>query len=186
MNRSLWLADDDGTITAYQLQRGPSVTGPWTTIATVVNDKTGPQYLSGTSQFFFDDAAGLDTDYYQVRAVAGVEASPYSARRQADPPLEPRCRVWGRLLNLDSTPIEPPDGVEIIFTIKSTQRTKSGQIVGAIGVGEEQLAVFADADGDWEADLLQGAEVVIDIPAANLTKTFVVPATDEAEFTTLI
>jgi len=185
--RVLWLANDDGLTTQYQIWKSVDGIAPYVFIAFVPHNKTDfAIYLPATDQFFFDDLFGLDTDYYKVCATDGLNTSPFTEARQPDPPLPPRCKIHGKILNLDGTPIEGANGIEVLFHVKLSEKDKSGQFVGRLGVNENEVAVMADQDGDWEADLMQGAEVVIDIPAANLVKTFVVPADDTAELTDLI
>jgi hypothetical protein len=182
--RALWTANDDGLTTAYQLWKSPDNIAPFVLVTTIVHNKADLSvYLPETNQFFFDDVGGLDTDYYKVRATDGVNFSPFSAARRPDPVRPPTCIVYGKLLDLDGVPME---GVEILFHVVTTEKFKSGQFVGNTEVNAAETPAFADADGDWEIELMQGADVQINIPASNLVKRFIVPATDTAALVTLI
>lgn len=181
--RALWTANDDGT-TAYQVWKSPDGILPFVLLTTIVHNKANMLvYLPGTNQFFYDDPAGLDTEYYKIRATDGVNFSPFTAARQPDPVRQPVCLIYGKLLDLDGTPME---GIEVLFHVVTTERDKSGQFVGPIEVNALETPAFTDVDGDWEVEVMQGADVQINIPATNLVKVFTVPAADTAELTTLL
>lgn len=181
--RVLWLANDDGLTTLYEVWSAPASTGPFALIATIPHNLVGPNYLPDTNQFFYDDGAGTATTWYRVRASDGVTPSDYTAPRQPEPQPQPACLVHGRILGGDGVPIE---GLQVHAHVVLTEKYKEGQFVGPLGVDSTDVDAFTDVDGDWELPLLQGAEVEITIPPTNLVKKFTVPAAAAAELVDLI
>ena len=68
MNTVYWSPSTDANIQDYLLARGPSSTGPWTPIATVVHNLAGASYNAAAGKFFYVDNAGVGTDWYRLNA----------------------------------------------------------------------------------------------------------------------
>lgn len=182
--RVLWTANDDEVTTAYEVESGPAEAGPFTLIATIPHNKANlAVYLPATDQFFFDDLVGTPATFYRVRATDGAAFSAYTLVRQPEPDPSPICLVHGRILGADA---RPAVGLQVHANIVLSEKDKSGQFLGELGVSSTDIDAFTDADGDWELALLQGAEVEITIPPTNLVKVFTVPAAATAELTDLI
>lgn len=93
------------------------------------------------------------------------------------------CTVTGTITKLDESPLAN----ELVkATIKSTQQDQSGQVAGAKGVSSVAIEAYTQDDGSFGIDLLQGAVVLLEIPAINLRKEIIVPASTTIDFTTLI
>lgn len=68
-----WLASPEADVASYIVERSVSVLGPWTELATVVNDKTGPAYDPATGLFGAPDPDGNELTWYRLRAVDTAE-----------------------------------------------------------------------------------------------------------------
>lgn len=95
----------------------------------------------------------------------------------------PICTVTGTLTKLDETPIS---GQQVYATIKSTEQDQGGQTAGATGVSSDTIEAFTGDDGVFAVDVLQGAIVLLEIPAINLRKEIEIPAEATIDFTALI
>ena len=93
------------------------------------------------------------------------------------------CTVQGTIKKLDDT---PSVGQQVIATIVSTEDDQGGQVAGDVGVTDEPIEAFTDENGEFTIDLIQGARVVLSIPAINLRKEVVVPNEDTAYLVDLI
>ena len=93
------------------------------------------------------------------------------------------CTLTGTIVKADSSPMS---GQQILAVIKSTQVDQGGQVVDSVGVSSTPIEAFTKDDGSFSIDLLQGATVVLEIPAINLRKEVLIPALTTADFTALV
>lgn len=92
------------------------------------------------------------------------------------------CVVSGTICNVDGT---AGDGVEVRARIEQAD-DDGGQLVGGAGVASSWCSAFTDSAGAFSIDLIQGARVLIEVPAINLRKTILVPNTTSANLSDLI
>lgn len=73
-----WLPSAEGDVATYVLERAPSVLGPWTQLATIVNDATGPFYEASSGLFAYPDPDGTEFLWYRLKAIdtAGLISDP--------------------------------------------------------------------------------------------------------------
>ena len=98
------------------------------------------------------------------------------------PPLV--CTISCSLCALDGTPV--PSGTQVSATVKSTQADQGGQLAGGVGISSAPIEAFTDDAGLFSVQLVQGATVLIEIPAINLRKEILVPATATALLADLV
>lgn len=94
------------------------------------------------------------------------------------------CTVSGNLCALDGTPV--PAGTQVSATVKSTQADQGGQVASGAGISSAPIQAFTDDTGLFSIQLIQGSVALLEIPAINLRKEIVVPATSTALFADLI
>lgn len=66
--RIAWLPNTDGDVVSYSVERADNPGGTWSVLAVVPHNLTGPAYDPDVNQFFYIDAAGTVTQFYQVTA----------------------------------------------------------------------------------------------------------------------
>ena len=93
------------------------------------------------------------------------------------------CTVTGTICKADGSVLP---SAQVTGTIKSTQQDQGGQVADGVGVGSEEIEAFTGDDGAFAIDLIQGATIVLEIPAINLRKEILIPAETTVDFTTLI
>ena len=98
--------------------------------------------------------------------------------------MPPVCTVSGSLCALDGTPV--PAGTQISATVMSTQADQGGQLAGGVGVSSTFIEALTDDAGLFSIQLIQGATVLLEIPAINLRKDILVPLTTTALFADLV
>lgn len=181
---STWAPNTEVDIDEYELYKSPDNIS-FNLLVTIDHDLGDPGvYDTARGVFFYLDATGLTTDWYKVRAKdAAGNFSGFTVAKQGSPVTPALCTIYGTILNNDGTPdIE----AQVLLVIKSTEQTKAGQFVSTDGVTSTQIEVFTDDTGYWEADVLQGAIIDIDIPRINLKTDITIPAAPSAEITTLL
>ncbi len=94
------------------------------------------------------------------------------------------CTITGTICLLDGTAV--PAGTQISATVKSTQPDQGGQVAGGAGVASAPIEAFTDDTGAFGIQIIQGAIVLLEIPAINLRKEITVPLMVTADFLTLI
>ncbi|SRR6266542_3241699 len=68
-NTIYWDPSADADIASYLIESAPAPTGPWTTVAAVVDARPGPNYVAGPpAQFFVAHAAGTLSTWYRLSA----------------------------------------------------------------------------------------------------------------------
>lgn len=68
MNHFIWTANTEADIASYRVESAASSIGPWSTLATITHDLTGPNYDTVAKRFFYDDDAAVST-WYRVIAI---------------------------------------------------------------------------------------------------------------------
>lgn len=82
-----WRPINAGDIRRYELQRAANLNGaPWSVIADIVNDLTGPNYDTATSAFFYADPTGTTDSWYRLTAIDSLgqrstPSAPFQAAR---------------------------------------------------------------------------------------------------------
>jgi len=180
-----WLPNPEADIASYEIQRSDDAV-IFTDIVTVTHNLSDPLvYDPILGRFFYEDPTGVaSTHYYRLRAIdSASNLSGYTTAKQAGPPTPPICVVFGTVVNADG---QPNTNVQVKATIVSTKDTKDGQIVGAHGVTSEQIETFTDDAGFFEITLLQGANVILNIPPIELEQEVCVPALASVDFQALL
>jgi hypothetical protein len=93
------------------------------------------------------------------------------------------CNVTGKITRLDQSPLI---GQHVLGTVRSTLDDQGGQVSICGGVSSETIEAFTDINGAFCITLLQGAVVLLEIPAINLRKEILVPALGTIDFLQLI
>ena len=94
------------------------------------------------------------------------------------------CTITGSLCALDGTPV--PAGTQISAGVRSTQADQGGQVMGGVGVSSAFIEALTDDAGEFSIQLIQGAVVLLEIPAINLRKEILVPLSTTALFVDLV
>jgi hypothetical protein len=77
-------------------------------------------------------------------------------------------------------------GATIRASVQSTEQDQGGQVAGSAGVTSEAIEAFTTDSGTFSICLLAGATMLLEIPAINLRKNILVPASGPVDFTTLV
>ena len=94
------------------------------------------------------------------------------------------CLIRGVIHGLDDTPV--PEA-QVRACVRLTEQDQSGQLAGQSGIASDPVVVFTDATGQFSIGLVQGAVVLLEIPAINLRRFITVPAdAGPVDFTTLV
>lgn len=179
-----WLPNPEADIDKYEIWKSPdnNIFAKETEIDHDVGDPA--VYDASIGRFYWEDAAGLTTDWYKIRAVdIASNYSAFTVAKQGGPPTPPICVLFGTVLDVNG---DPNTNVQVQIRIQSTKEGKEGQFVDSDGVTSDFLEVFTDDAGFWEADVMQGATVDVIIPKINLDVEIEVPAAASADITTLI
>jgi hypothetical protein len=99
-----WAPSTDTDVARYEIERAPASSGPWVDAASIDHNFAGANYAKG--RFFYEDAAGVLSDWYRIRAIDVLEqASEWSDPYQATEfPLEiARVLVTGKVLMPDGS-----------------------------------------------------------------------------------
>lgn len=65
-NKIAWDRDLDTSISSYQINRGPTINGPWSYVNSISNDINSPNYNPSVQKFFYADASGSADSWYRV------------------------------------------------------------------------------------------------------------------------
>lgn len=83
--RITWLPSTDADIASYDVERSPSLGGPWTLLQNILhNPANAAVYDSVNGVFFYVDAVGTGTSYYRLTAIDSV-----GQRSPVSPPFRP-------------------------------------------------------------------------------------------------
>lgn len=82
--RITWQPSTDADIASYDLERASSVGGPWSLLANILHNLSGPNWDTENTVFFYVDALGTENTYYRLTAIDSAgQRSPVSAPFQA-------------------------------------------------------------------------------------------------------
>jgi hypothetical protein len=73
--RVTWQPSTDADILSYDLERAPSIGGPWSLLLNVLHNPlsgANPYWDVENTQFFYVDSAGTETTYYRLTAIDAV------------------------------------------------------------------------------------------------------------------
>ena len=75
-----WLPNPETDVTSYIIQKASASAGPWATLATIANVRSGVHYDSVNGTFQYIDAPGTTADWYRLIAVdsVGLQSAPGS------------------------------------------------------------------------------------------------------------
>lgn len=179
-----WLPNAEAAIAKYELWKSADNTN--FTLLVEVDHDLGNAALFDNSigRFYYEDATGLDTDWFKVRAVDAVgNLSSFTVSKQAGPSLPAVCVLFGTILRADGS---PETEAQIQIFIQNTEKTKEGQFVSGTGVTSLPIEVFTDDNGFWEAEIIRQSTVRVVIPKINLDTELTIPDSASAEITTLV
>jgi hypothetical protein len=154
----------------------------FTLLATIPVDTSGINFDSDTNQYFYVDIAA-STTWYKVRASDGIDFSPFTIAKQPESADLPTCRIYGRVVGFDGVPVA---GTAIAAHVELSAADMSGQFVAVTGILSDNVEAYADENGNWEIDLVQGGVADLEIAAINFEKTFTVPIQDTANLIDLV
>jgi len=87
--RITWVPSSDPDIASYGIERAAAQEGPYTLIATVLHNTSGPNYIPSAGLFFYDDSAGTESSWYRLYATDSLDQqSGYSTPFQATEPSQ--------------------------------------------------------------------------------------------------
>lgn len=83
--RITWLPSSDADVFSYDVERSPSLGGPWTLLQNIVHNLSNPAvYDTVNGVFFYVDAIGSGSSYYRLTAIDSV-----GQRSPVSPPFRP-------------------------------------------------------------------------------------------------
>lgn len=92
------------------------------------------------------------------------------------------CTISGTILMADGT----PHTEAVVKAVVEEATDQGGQIASGVGVTSDPIEVFTEDNGTFEISLIQGARVLLHIPAINLRKLVIVPTAATANLVDLI
>ncbi len=83
-----WLPNPETDVTTYILQKAATASGPWVTVATIENVRSGPYYDDVNGTFQYVDESGTSSDWYHLIAVdtIGLPSAPSAPFQLAQSP----------------------------------------------------------------------------------------------------
>jgi len=93
------------------------------------------------------------------------------------------CEITGLICSVDGA---PKVGAQVRATISSTEEDQGGQVVAGAGVTSDVISAITQDDGTFTLQVMQGANIFLEIPDINLKKSIVVPLNVTAVFSDLI
>lgn len=184
MIKLTWLPNTEVDIAGYEIHRSDDAVN-YSKIADITHDLNDVNvYDAAIGRFYYNDAAGTTSHWYKIRAIdAAANESGYTVAKQAGPPTPDVCVIYGTILDANG---EPETEAQVQIYVKNTEASKEGQFVNSYGITHTPIEVFTNDAGFWEADVIRGATVRVNIPAVNLDTEVIVPDAVSAEITTLI
>lgn len=135
----------------------------WVTIAPV-------PFVIGQVAYEYDDVAGDPLDWYHITSVkTGVESVP-SQDQQALIVPEDFCVIEGRVVDLQNNPIANAE-------VKASVMVPVGMTSNA-GIAKRCKSVVTDELGRWNLPILQGQQILFQIPVVGYNQVILVPAQD--------
>jgi hypothetical protein len=152
-NRIFWQIPTSPDAHQFEVRRADNATTPFTFVARIAVVKSGPNWDSTNSRFFFDDPDGDAATIYQVLAFAGsgdvvADSGPFQPALATAADLLARTRVDHHYGGTDQLRYVAPGGAGIPNAeIRIYRRADFDQ-------GRTDLALFrleTDNDGRWVA-----------------------------------
>lgn len=146
-----WSPVNAGDIYAYEIQRAANLNGsPWSVIATVISDLTGPNYDTVNATFFYADATGTVDSWYRLIAIdrlaqRSAPSAPFQAPRN-EPAVPNNVRLDHNYGSAGALRYQAANGAPVENAIiRVFKKTDFDQ-----GRRDNPLAVtLTNADGNW-------------------------------------
>lgn len=146
-----WLPVNAGDVRQYELQRAVNLNGaPWTVIASIVNDQTGPNYDPSTGTFFYADPLGTADTWYRLIAIDSLgqrsaPSAPFQAPRN-EPAVPNNVRLDHNYGSAGALRYQAANGAPVENAIiRVFKKTDFDQ-----GRRDNPLAItLTNSDGNW-------------------------------------
>lgn len=147
--RVTWQPSSDADIFSYDLERGPSIGGPWTLLSNVTHTIPGPNWDAANTVFFYLDNTGTESTYYRLTAIDSVgQRSPVS------------------------TPFRVASSAVGIPNLVNTLSISVGEVSSLLDLGFTSIEVWATEDGATWTELTNGSAQPATVVSTSALNTF--------------
>jgi hypothetical protein len=147
-----WFPSPEPSVVSYGVSRATSALGPYTLLATIANNQSGPNFDSGTGQFFYVDGAGNTSSWYTLVAndqsgSTSLPSAPFQPQSDT-PTLTATARVDHNYPTPANLRYQTASGAPIENAVVRVFR-ESDFMSG--NVDQPLATVMTKADGTWTA-----------------------------------
>jgi hypothetical protein len=168
----------DETAQSYRIERSTDGGLNYTSLATILRDPTGANYDTESRTYAHTDTLGTPGDIYRI--IAAGEAGDSDPVIVVSPPELPGfCLLVGYLMDPFGA-VDPASSVVISYRQALGDQTTS--FGGESGTRPDKVVrlpaertFYPDDRGYWEAEVLRGTRLHVEIPDANISFDFTVP-----------